>query len=341
MVAKIYHYIKDKYYKLITLYILHKADKCKNIWLMNTPNHGNIGDQAITLAELKFLRDKFENYHIVEITAAQWEQKKEEIISKVKDEELILIHGGGYIGDLWPGAERLAQEMIDSFPRNKCIMLQNTIFYYDQKNEVELEYYNSHNVTLFLRDRISYNIAKKYLPDERIFLFPDTVLYIDAIKEHIKRRNQLLVCLRSDKEKIRNDDYIKAIINRAREKGWRVKYTDTISKHDATIGFREHMVNKKLNELRKSKLVITDRLHGMYFAAITGTPCIVVDNLSGKVFGGYEEWLSDFDHIQRSDKLDEKDSDFENFKNFKNLNPVNNLDAIFRQEECIINRFLM
>ena len=50
--------------------------------------------------------------------------------------------------------------------------------------------------------------------------------------------------------------------------------------------------------------MITDRLHGMIFAAITQTPCIVLDSLSHKLRGCYE-WLKDLDYILFADSVDE------------------------------------
>ena len=41
------------------------------------------------------------------------------------------------------------------------------------------------------------------------------------------------------------------------------------------------------------ELVITDRLHGMLFSAITNTPCIVFDNSYGKISSLYDTWLKD------------------------------------------------
>ena len=40
-----------------------------------------------------------------------------------------------------------------------------------------------------------------------------------------------------------------------------------------------------------SGLVITDRLHGMIFCAITNTPFIVLNNSNGKVRGVFNEWI--------------------------------------------------
>ena len=60
---------------------------------------------------------------------------------------------------------------------------------------------------------------------------------------------------------------------------------------------REFFLNKKLDEFAKAEIVITDRLHGMIFATITGTPCIAFDNLSNKVSGVYE-WIMDQSYVK-------------------------------------------
>ena len=54
---------------------------------------------------------------------------------------------------------------------------------------------------------------------------------------------------------------------------------------------RQKELNKLLNLFCNSKLVITDRLHGMILCAITNTPCLALDNRNGKVSGVYEKWL--------------------------------------------------
>lgn len=49
--------------------------------------------------------------------------------------------------------------------------------------------------------------------------------------------------------------------------------------------------------------MITDRLHGMIFCAITGTPCVVINSKSPKVRDCYE-WIKDLDYIQFCDDID-------------------------------------
>ena len=55
----------------------------------------------------------------------------------------------------------------------------------------------------------------------------------------------------------------------------------------------------KLQEFSTARLVITDRLHGMVFAAITGTACIAFRNYNYKIEGTYE-WIEYLQYIQFS-----------------------------------------
>ena len=60
---------------------------------------------------------------------------------------------------------------------------------------------------------------------------------------------------------------------------------------------RKKVIYKKLKKFAKSKIVITDRLHGMIFAYLTQTPCIVFSNYNHKVIGTYE-WIKDVNYIE-------------------------------------------
>ena len=60
----------------------------------------------------------------------------------------------------------------------------------------------------------------------------------------------------------------------------------------------------KLDEISGYDLVITDCLHGMLFCAITGTPCIAVDQISHKVRGEYK-WISELPFIYFAERIDD------------------------------------
>lgn len=341
MLRKIYHFFKDVYYKFIVIYKILGSNKKQVFWLLNTPDHGNIGDQAIVQAEIAFFHHYFKKYRLVELTARQWFLSKEYIVSHVKTQDMVFIHGGGYIGDLWPGAEKMAREIITCLKNNKIIMLQNTIFYYDQKHESSLEFYNRENLYLFLRDRMSYDIARKYVDGDKCYLLPDTVLFLNYRKNREIRNKRILFCLRTDKEQIEHGHILDEIHTFANNENFTVTKTDMIHTHDAVIGMRKYLVMKKIKEFQQASLVVTDRLHGMYFAAITGTPCVIMDNVSGKVSGGYKEWLKkcDFLYFVTDNKFDISKVK-KIIKNKNNMNSDVEIKKYFEYEVQIIRDVL-
>ena len=67
---------------------------------------------------------------------------------------------------------------------------------------------------------------------------------------------------------------------------------------------RDELLENKFNQLKEHKLVITDRLHGMIFAAITETPCIAFGNFNHKISESYK-WLKNLKYIQYCDDIDD------------------------------------
>lgn len=84
------------------------------------------------------------------------------------------------------------------------------------------------------------------------------------------------------------------------------KDLSTLERSPVPPSKRRLYVKEKLNEFSKNELVITDRLHGMIFSVITGTPCIAINNLSSKVQGVYR-WIQELDYVVccRPNEIDE------------------------------------
>lgn len=53
---------------------------------------------------------------------------------------------------------------------------------------------------------------------------------------------------------------------------------------------RTKELEKIWKEFSEGSITITDRLHGMLFSVLNQTPCIVLNNKTGKVFGVLE-WI--------------------------------------------------
>lgn len=309
--------IKRKFLKI------HFSDKPVIVSLFN-PSHGNVGDHGILVAERKFLKDNIKNYIIITLTDVDWKFNKKTIRQLIKIQDIIIIHGGGFIGTLAfvPGEQPL-REILSTFISNKIIIFPQTIFFensdFGHKEFINtMELWKSHvNLTVFLREKKSFDLVKDYMQNQekpKIHLVPDIVLYLNAQKE-IKRKTILLV-FRSDNEKISDENIINNISNKVSNLDYKIRVSDMIVNYQVFPFMSKSVVNKKMKEFRKAKLVITDRLHGMIFAAITGTPVIALNNISGKVYGVYE-FLSKFKYVKFVNNLNDIDSIIPTILNFK------------------------
>lgn len=101
----------------------------KKILLFNTPEHDNIGDHLITLAELDFLKRYFQDYKIYEITDIEYSWYHLKIKKNITVNDIILITGGGFLGSLWLyNGEENVRNILKEYPDNKVIILPQTRF---------------------------------------------------------------------------------------------------------------------------------------------------------------------------------------------------------------------
>lgn len=307
--------MKISYLKSYSYYNeFEKYENEKKIFHLSTPHHGNMGDHAIVYATNKYLKDKFPNYKIIEIYRTDI-YKYAKAIKKVmgKDDFIVLI-GGGNMGNLWIHEEVDRRFIIDTFKENKIISMPQTIsFTNDLDGEKELlktkKIYNAHNnLTIMAREKKSYEIMKENFKNNKIILNPDMVLYLNNLfSANINGRSYIMTCLRNDKESLLKEEKDKFIDKLKKEYSNVVVY-DTVLKREVYKKDREKELNKMFNKFRQAKVVITDRLHGMVFAAITKTPCIVTKSLDHKVTGTYE-WIKSLNYIKLVDNLE-----YENIK---------------------------
>lgn len=270
-----------------------------------SPTYGNLGDHAIAKA-CSMLFNRFQ-ISFLEIPLLDLSLMKKYHKLNVMNGRLILVQGGGFLGTLWFQAENLLREVIENNHNSQIICLPNTIFYEDSEwGQDELEksigIYNSHpKLKLFAREKISLDIMKSIYRD--VELTPDMVLSLNECKDTTERHG-CLICLRNDIEKTRTE----AEENEIRKQVFKLFYDDiTISDmvvdHVIPLDRRNAELDAKFDEFRHAKLVITDRLHGMIFAAITGTPCIVINSKSSKIKGCYE-WIKHLEYIKFSESVE-------------------------------------
>ena len=269
------------------------------IYLINIPSHGNLGDHLIAQAEFKFLQDHFPTKHIIPITTADLFFSTRLALSTIKKQDIICLTGGGFLGSIYPAEEQRFLNIVKKY-KNKTILFPQTIFYEKSKQGKEslkraAKIYQQHpNLYMIARDTSTFILMKEHLlykHKDRVLLTPDIALYLNSVQNSI--RNGVLLCMRNDQEKRINTKIQDYIVNCIRKEGEDITYTDTYVSYPINIHQQKEEVEKKIQEFRSAKLVITDRLHGMIYAAITGTPVIAFDNISNKISQVYSLWLSE------------------------------------------------
>ena len=293
-------------YAYITVTPLNK----KKIYVINTPLHTNIGDSAIAYAQNIFLQKNIgDDYKIVEVTSGEWARFRKVLGCIVRKKDIIMQHGGGNMGITWFNEEIERRRIIEQFPNNKMIIFPQTIYYGDSeegKKEFEnsKKIYNNHkDLHLIAREKVSYEIMKEAYQNCDVILTPDIVLSMDKLNNPYKREG-ITFCFRRDAEKVLTPEDEKYIINECKKISDKVFYTDMISERAVTKENRVDIIMDKFKDFQKSELVITDRLHGMVFCAISGTPCIVFGNYNQKVKGTCE-WIKDLPYIRYVDNVNE------------------------------------
>lgn len=285
------------------------------IILIGSPVHGNLGDHAIAIAENLMFKDKLPDREVIEILMPEYINNSRKIKRYINKDDIIFIGGGGWLGTLWQHNEETVREVVKKYPENKIVILPQTVYFEATKEgRVELEksrrIYSSHKHLLFcLREKSSYNyvLEQGFIQKPgNVLLLPDMALYLQHDFEETQR-DGILLCFRADRERASSLVRRRTVKEYLWKKGEKVSYTTTVYLDSISKDKRQDVLTDKLNEYSKAKLVITDRLHSMLFAAITGTPCIAFDNLTGKVKGVYE-WIKDLGYLKIA--IDEREAIF-------------------------------
>lgn len=310
---------------------ISSSDHGKKIYIMNVPEHGNLGDQAITKAELEYLNKYFSSSDIIEIPSKMISYKLKELKEVIKKNDILFLHGGGYLGTIWPEEEEIARVVIKNFFNNKIIVLPQTM-YYEESNfgkaylESSKIIYNNHpDLHLCAREEKTYEAFKENFPNTHAVQVPDIVLYLNESKEQWIRQG-MLVCFRNDKEAVKSNDVEMKLKLVSRKMNLKITYTDTVIDKIVTKKNRNKELEKKFEEFKKSKVVVTDRLHGMIFSVVTGTPCVALNNKSGKVKGVYQ-WVKHLDYIKFVEEIEDLEIAIKEVYTSGNVT-YNNIDLI-------------
>ena len=284
-------------------------DSRPKIYIIGTPDHDNLGDHTIALATEQYLGDYLTGYEIIDITEQEYWKYRDSLIKRVDAEkDIIILQGGGNLGNQYMYIEKIRRDVIKHVKAEQYLFPQ-TMFFTDtpvgnkELRKTKMIYGTHKNLTLFAREKKSFDMMKEAFPSNSVYLVPDIVLRYRVPKMFVDRKG-ILLCLRNDKEGALSFSNREMIKKECLAQCSDVRCTDTCIKLYISKAERKDAVYRKLNQIASAKVVITDRLHGMIFAALTQTPCIVLSNYNHKIKGVYE-WISRLDYIRYLDNEDQ------------------------------------
>ena len=317
--------------KILKIYVFNKKIKVnkneKKCYILMSADYGNVGDLAINYAQRKFIQENIKDYKIIEIPLQDIYSMYLSMKKNLNEKDIFTVIGGGNSGDIYVDFEERRRFIYSKFKSNKIIsfpqsiIFSNTEYGKKQLNLSKVAYSSNKNLCIFARESKSFEIYQKNFKDNNIFLVPDIVLSLKE-KRNFDRKN-ITICLRKDKEQNLKEENKKELLKEIEKKYGKLTYKDThLGDVKVSIELREKILKEYFDEFSRAKVIITDRLHGMIFSVITGTPCIVLNNNNHKIEYTYKNWLKDVNLISFLDTFD-KNRILEELEKLYNLKEIN------------------
>lgn len=275
----------------------------KKCFVFLSADYPNLGDVAIGYAQHRFLKERLSEYTIVDVPASKTLSALQQVKRIIGPDDIVTIAGGGNMSDLYPDLELLRLMIVRTFPRNKVIAFPLTAIYGNTKRARELQllgkriYRRHKNFTMAVRDETTLSLVQDLFPDVKTVHTPDIVVSLDYRKDYT-RDNTVMFCMRNDFERATDDDTAEKLKDACRSQGLKIECFDTLLPREDRLsaGEAEKLLTDLWERLGRCALVVTDRLHAMLFAYITGTPAIVMPNNNHKVTEIYQ-WIKDCGNI--------------------------------------------
>jgi pyruvyl transferase EpsO len=297
--------------------------------LLDLPYHDNLGDSLIWQGTEDFL-SKFP--HKCLFRANRDGLAYVDCAIKHKN-AIILLHGGGNFGDIYPFYQRFRREVIARFPDRKIIIMPQTIHYNNIANlDADAKFFAAHpDVIICVRDKMSLDLANQWFCKNKVLLVPDMAFYMDMTKyKRSREQGQSLFVKRIDNE-LSSDVNYSCVPNDAVVSDWPPAHRRfTFSRNTVRINYlnerfggsfrvvfnkafytvvdkifyhyiKGQNVRKAVKFLSGYKNIYATRMHaGILSVLLEKENTVMLDNSYGKNAAVYDTWLADVDGITLS-----------------------------------------
>lgn len=297
-------------------------------WLVDEPRgFANLGSQMLWLAAGRLLTDLG-----IQLEVATLKQFK----PAPTDDRPIIVRGG-FLSDYFESGGISRQFLLERLARerrgNPLVFLPQSLFFRQAENLKQCAaIFNAHpDLTLMVREKESFDLARKYFQKTKLSLTPDTVFYLageTTLSCPPKKTNLSLYLKRSDlvpatsPEKIPQTDITSDWVNYswARRRGFLPPgaarlYREIIQR--ALMTPREFfsrqewerkfpkpfrtaagLTHSAIYQLLKYDLVVTDRLHGHLLSTLLGIPNVLLPDPRGRASSFFHTWTKSFSHCR-------------------------------------------
>ncbi|HET7551544.1 MAG TPA: polysaccharide pyruvyl transferase family protein [Gemmatimonadaceae bacterium] len=279
----------------------------RRVALLDFPTHSNVGDSAIWLGTLAYLREKGK----VVCYSCDHDTYSRDTLAERLGDGIILLSGGGNFGDIWKLPQRLRERVVRDFPDARIVQLPQTIMFHDEREleRARVIFDAHHALTLLVRDRRSLGFAAENFR-ARALLCPDMALWLGPMARPSSPTKPVVWLARTDRERgagsppvgAKSVDWLheprtprldlesflrEIVVRHPRAERTLRSALSRVADRAAVARLRRGCAT-----LSEGRVVITDRLHAHILSLLLGIPNVILDNSYGKIRDFHQTWTS-------------------------------------------------
>lgn len=299
------------------------GEEPRDIAFLDFPTHRNFGDALIWKGTQRYLADLGFRVRYV----ADWRSFRAEQLQRLPGDSLIVLNGGGNLGDLYPHHEAFRRHVVTTHPRRRVVVMPQTIHFVDPRAMAAsvADYRRAENLTLLLREEVSMDIAEKSFGGVDHRFCYDAALGAPLELTPARLPGAPVVLGRRDAEGLPEEgtELSSAVdwsVSPANQHAWRaVRRARGLSRRLPSarpsmtvlpdqwtyIAMNRLNITAATRQLERAPWVATNRLHAHILAVLLGVPHVVTDNTYGKISAIFNGYTSRFTTAHWADSLNE------------------------------------
>ena len=279
-----------------------KTKNGHNAYIFLACDYANMGDYAITKAQENMLKRMYPDRIVHVIPMKKTYSGIKTILSVGNYDDVVTTIGGGNMNELYYGYERKRNFIVKKLSAYNILAFPQSVAYGENlfgrlaMRRSCLIYSQHANLTFMARDKNAYATMSRLFPNNKVVLAPDVVMTLDLWRN--TERKGVVLSMRNDREASHDNVTVERLLADCKKLGLDVRNHDTCYYKEGMS--LQSTFDSLIDDYSSAELVVTDRLHGMILAFVTGTPALVLPNNNGKVEAGIE-WIRACGYIKIAD----------------------------------------